>query len=127
MAHSKNPPIAPKIYASEDKEQEALIAWARLHPILKGLLYSIPNGGTRNPAEAAKLKRTGVLAGVSDLHLPYPSNGYHGLWIEMKRVQGGRLQKAQSEWLDKMNQLGFLAVECRGWDMAKKIIEDYLR
>lgn len=33
----------------------------------KGLIFSVPNGGSRNPIEAKNLKLTGSLAGVSDL------------------------------------------------------------
>ena len=50
---------------SEDAEQETLIQWARLcsgrWPELK-LLHHVPNGGSRDRKEAAKLKRMGVLA-----------------------------------------------------------------
>ena len=44
----------------------------------------MPNGGKRNPAEAARFKAMGVKAGVPDLCLPVPMNGYAGLYIEMK-------------------------------------------
>ena len=47
-------------------------------------LIAIPNGGKRNPREAGRLKAQGVKAGVSDLLLPFSSQGAHGLWIEMK-------------------------------------------
>ena len=40
------------------------------------LLYHVPNGGSRNKAEASKLKRMGVRAGVPDLVLPVPRAGY---------------------------------------------------
>lgn len=33
------------------------------------ILFAVPNGGKRNKTEAARLKRQGVLAGVSDLIL----------------------------------------------------------
>lgn len=71
----------------EAREQEALFRWADFAagtmPELK-LLYHIPNGGSRNKAEAANLKRQGVKAGVPDLFLPVPRGGYHGLYIELK-------------------------------------------
>jgi len=121
-----NPRKRFSLMATEDEEQAALITWARTHPILRNRLYAIPNGGSRNIIEAAKLSRTGVLAGVSDLHLPYPSKGYHGLWIELKRENGGRLTKAQAEWLHLMSADGHLAVVCRGWTAAKRTLEDYL-
>ena len=67
---------------SEATEQEALITWCRIfenrYPELK-MIYHIPNGGSRNRLEAANLKRQGVKAGVPDLCLPVPKDGYHGL------------------------------------------------
>ena len=72
---------------SEDTEQMAVVSWARWnvqkYPELKWL-YHVPNGGSRNRAEAAKFKQMGVKAGVADLCLPYPKGAYCGLWIEMK-------------------------------------------
>ena len=63
--------------------QVACVEWFRYQ--YQGLLLmSIPNGGWRKKATAAKLKQEGAVAGVPDLLLAHPSNGYHGLWIEMK-------------------------------------------
>ena len=52
------------------------------------LLFHIPNGGRRDTAEAANLKKQGVKPGVPDLFLPVARGGYHGLFIEMKRRDG---------------------------------------
>lgn len=80
----------------EDTEQMGVIDWANWNlqrfPELK-MLYHVPNGGKRNPAEAARFKAMGVKAGVPDLCLPVPMNGYAGLYIEMKYGSGDRLQK----------------------------------
>ena len=64
----------------------------RLHPETKHLpIFAIPNGGSRNIAEAANLKRMGVTAGVPDICCAIPQTvGYgthlihHGLWMEAK-------------------------------------------
>lgn len=54
----------------EDTEQMGVIDWANWNlqrfPELK-MLYHVPNGGKRNPAEAARFKAMGVKAGVPDL------------------------------------------------------------
>lgn len=42
----------------ESQEQQALFEWAAYHPELE-LMHHIPNGGKRNPREAARLKREG--------------------------------------------------------------------
>ena len=44
---------------------------------------------------AAKLKAEGATSGVPDLYVPQ-----WRLWIEMKRSTGGRLSKAQIDWID---------------------------
>ena len=76
---------------SEDTEQINVIAWADwnaiMYPELRWL-HHIPNGGSRNKAEAVKFKQMGVRSGVSDLCLPYPKGIYHGLYIEMKYGSG---------------------------------------
>lgn len=48
------------------------------------MLFHVPNGGSRDRREAARLKAQGVRAGVPDLCLPVPSGAYHGLFIELK-------------------------------------------
>lgn len=71
---------------SEAQEQCKLIKWAdkcvqmKIHPELS-MLYAVPNGGRRDKAEAAHLKRQGVRAGVPDLCLAVPKGKYHGLYI----------------------------------------------
>ena len=114
---------------TEDEEQMAVIEWKNLmvnqFPELK-YLHHVPNGGSRHPAEAAKLERMGVVPGVSDLHLPVARGGFHGLWVEMKRQNGGKLSPAQKEWLDGMMQEGYLAVRADGAEQACEIIYKYL-
>jgi hypothetical protein len=41
------------------------------------------------------MKREGVLAGAPDLLVAEPRNGNHGLFVEMKRQDGGRTSKDQ--------------------------------
>ena len=76
---------------SEDTEQIHVCNWAawneNRYPELKWLQH-IPNGGSRNKAEAVKLKSMGVKSGVPDLHLPYAKGVYIGLYIEMKYGTG---------------------------------------
>lgn len=114
----------------ESEEQIALFRWASLckntYPELN-LLHHIPNGGTRNKAEAARLKAEGVKPGVPDLCLPVPRGQYHGLYIELKRKHGGRISKSQSEWIDALLMHGYCAAVCNGWEEAKGMIERYLK
>lgn len=108
---------------SESLEQQAVVEWA----LWKGLpLLHIPNGGWRSAATAARLKAEGVRPGVPDLMLPVASGGYHGLWIEMKRRDGGRVSAKQREWLDLLNANGYRAVVCHGAGEAIAEMEAYL-
>lgn len=114
--------------ATEAQEQRALIKWAQHHPICRNYLVHYPNGGFRNLIEAVNLKRAGAKAGVSDLLLAYPCHGYHGLWIELKRFRNpSRLTKDQQIWLTRMRNVGYVAVVAQGWEVAKSVIEIYLK
>lgn len=114
----------------ESAEQTAVFQWAAyrtgVYPELD-LLYHVPNGGSRNHIEAARLKAQGVKAGVPDLVLPVARGKHHGLYIELKRQKGGRLSDDQKKWLDELTEQGYLAVRCDGSEAAIKTIEDYLR
>lgn len=61
---------------TESAEQRALFEWAALRegkwPELS-LLHHIPNGGSRNKAEAARLKLEGVKAGIPTYTCPSPA------------------------------------------------------
>lgn len=119
-------------HPTEDEEQMALFTWAN-HMAVTGKypeliwLYHVPNGGSRGPGEAGRFKAMGVKPGVPDVALDEPRGGFHGLRIEMKRRQGGRVSPAQREWIDHYNQIGYRAVVCYGWDEAREAIEEYLR
>lgn len=113
---------------SEDTEQIAVIQWAQYNtarfPELKWL-YHIPNGGSRNKAEAVKLKQMGVKAGVSDLCLPYPHGIYHGLYIEMK-YGDGRRQESQKAFLEDMEKAGHFVCTCYSAEAAVKVLTEYM-
>lgn len=120
----KTAPPAP----SESVEQQHLFTWAAFYtgkyPELE-LLHHIPNGGSRTKSEAGRFKAEGVKAGVPDVCLPVARNGWHGLYIEMKK-QGGTVSKEQSKWLHSLLQQGYLTAVCYGWEVAAQIIKDYL-
>lgn len=115
--------------ANEDIEQETLMQWTvyamGMYPELK-LLYHVPNGGKRNTAEAAHLKRQGVKAGVPDLCLPVPRGNYHGLYVEMK-AKSNQPTKAQIQWLESLSAQGYKTAVCWGFEAARRVIESYLQ
>lgn len=78
---------------SEAKLQADCFKWAyNKHPKLRGMLFSVPNGGTRNLREAMQLKATGLTPGIPDLLLVV--NGICG--FEFKTTEG-RLSPAQTK------------------------------
>lgn len=115
---------------TEAEEQTALFNWAEFaqaqYPEL-ALLYHVPNGGSRNRIEAARLKGQGVKPGVPDICLPVPRGGYHGMYIELKRQRGGKLSNEQKLWLTALGGQGYKCLVCFGADEAEREITKYLR
>ncbi len=113
----------------EDAEQMALIEWTELqkgkYPELL-MLFHIPNGGKRNRIEAARFKKMGVKAGIPDLFLPVPRAAYHGLFVEMKSLDG-KPTKDQKEWIKALSKQGYAVEVCYGFEQAQKVILDYLK
>ena len=119
----------------EDKLQEACVKWFRYqYPDV--VIFAIPNGGSRNPIEAAKLKRTGTLAGVADLFVMYPKFDQYapvgwqyasqlGLFIELK-VGKNKQTELQRKFQKEAEQAGYTYKVCRSFDEFKWMVEDYL-
>jgi hypothetical protein len=111
---------------SEEAEQCLLCRWLdTAHP--GALYYAVPNGGLRDKVTAAKLKATGVKAGVPDLVIAEPRGGRPGLYVEMKRRMGGRLSASQRDWIAKLRARGYQAEACAGAEAAMEVIDRYLR
>ncbi len=108
----------------EDDHQKALFKWAANIPELRWM-HAIPNGGKRNVREAARLKAQGTKSGVWDIFLPIPTNGYHGLYIEMKAGKN-KLTKNQHEFGDFVHKQGYLTHTAYSWLEAKQVICDYM-
>ena len=112
----------------EDMEHETLATWCMVNLPSFGVdFFTVPNGGFRYKAEGAKFKRLGVKAGVPDVWVLCARKGFHGLCIELKRVKGGRTSPEQKKWLDYLNEKGYLAEVCRGYEEAREVIKHYLK
>jgi hypothetical protein len=118
-----------KATRSEHVEAVHLMRVVKLHearfPELR-LLHAIPNGGARNKIVAAKMKAEGVKAGVPDYCLPVPRGGFHGLYVELKRVKGGRVETDQREWLEALETQGYRTAVAKGWEQAWGVVREYL-
>lgn len=120
-----------KTIPTESVEQATLIAWfKRTYPDLR--MFAIPNGahlaGTiaQRARQVQKLKLEGMEPGVCDLMLPCAKNGYHGLFIEMKRIKGSVTSADQKKWIKHLNEQGYKAAVCKGWESARDVIVEYL-
>ena len=118
-------PIKPLI-PTESQEQCAVIKWVDSQPLICGRLMSIPNGANKSPASAAKFKREGLRPGVPDLFLPIAQQGFHGLWIELKRSKGGTVSLAQRDWTIFLRSRDYAAYICEGADEAILTIKRYM-
>ena len=112
----------------EGNEQAILFEWTAFmsgtFPELS-LLFHVPNGGSRNRAEAANLKRQGVKAGVPDLFLPVARGNFHGLFIELKAGKNKTTEK-QNQWISDLRHQGYAAEVCYGYEQAAEVLTKYL-
>ena len=120
------PTIKPQKLRSESTEQITLFARLKhFHPNV--LAFAIPNGGKRDKREAAKLKCEGVLPGVPDLMVALAKPPYHGLFIEMKRSDGGSVSKEQKAVHEKLRKEGYHTVVAYGVEDAYSAFLDYVK
>lgn len=108
-----------RVVRGETEQAEHLIVaqWLDMH----GILWAhCPNGGSRHPGEARRLKAMGVKRGVPDVLIfdPPPNGIAHGAALEIKRSgDGGRkgvLTPEQREWLDALKERGWAATVSHG-------------
>lgn len=101
---------------SEDQIQQQIIIYYR--NLFKGLIFSVPNGGTRNLLEAKKLKATGLMAGVADLIILKPNA--ECIFVEVKKDKGVQ-SEVQKSFENKVKDLGFRYYIVRSLDEFKKL------
>lgn len=118
------PPTKPrkKRQNIEEMEQTKFSTWLKKKDVEHS---ASANGGKRSLSEGVRFKRMGVSAGYPDLTIPYPFKGYHGLYIEFKRPDGGTVSPEQTKWLNFLNAQGYYAKVAYGCEDAKAIFADY--
>ena len=114
---------------TENAHQAAVFCYFQInvdkYPLAQ-LLFAIPNGGLRDKVVAAKLKATGVKAGVPDMFLPVARGDFHGLFIELKKGQKQTLSNEQKDWFRELQEQGYECVVSFGWQHAVNNIITYL-
>jgi hypothetical protein len=105
---------------AEARIQAAIVEWIRwVAPQV--VVYAIPNGGLRTKAEAARLKWTGVLAGMPDLGIVAPPNG-SAFFLEIK-PPGGSLSADQKEIIPRLISVGAPSRVARSVEDARAAFE----
>ena len=116
---------------SEATAQRGVIKWwataCEKFGLPENVLYHVPNGGSRDYVEACQLKLQGVRRGIPDLFLAVPRGHFHGLYIEMKRPNGGTLSSDQKEFLEGAKTRMYCAFACHGSEAAIELISRYLQ
>lgn len=108
----------------EDDLQAAIVRFfAYQYPEYAGLLFAVPNGGSRNAREGGRLKQGGVVSGVADLVLLVPRP--HILLLEVK-VKGGKLSDAQKAWLAKAAGQGHTTAVAFDFNAARAAIVNHI-
>lgn len=105
----------------EETIHKSVLDWLRL-VLPNALIWHCPNGGAREPREAAKLKRLGVVAGIPDIFI-LGEGGFAGA-LEIK-TQVGRLSSEQHNVHSHMRRLGFKIFVVRGIVEAREALASW--
>ena len=103
----------------EKEEQKAFVAWFRQN-YPDRIIMMIRNDGSRTPAERTEQLLMGLHPGAADLFIPE-----FKLWIEMKRVRGGKLSEEQEKFKDAIRKIGYKYIMTEGFEDAKDRILKY--
>jgi len=111
-------------YPSESEEQRRFVIEVKLN-YKDFIVFSVPNGGSRNKIEASRLKNEGLLAGVPDLCVLMPNSKM--VFIEMKKQKGGVISNNQKKLINQINKNGFDVIIGYGYLDAISKFESYLK
>lgn len=98
----------------------------RVCPMAFEHIYKIPNEGKRSDEERLRLSAEGLKAGMPDYHLPIAIHPYHGLYIELKALDGN-LSGHQFSKLLSLQALGHACKVAWGSGDAVETILNYLK
>ena len=123
-------PLPKKKHGNEESAMQcALIKWwavaCKAYGIPERLLFSIPNGGRRDPLAMIFLKREGLRPGVCDLFLAMPGHNSAGLFVEMKTATGN-VSAEQEQFIADVRKFGYRAEVCLSMAEARNVICSYI-
>ena len=109
-AHGRKPrktKTSKLVLGAEAEIQAQFVSYVKEHePVIADSMFSVPNEGVRSFATLTYLKKLGLLKGVSDLIILYPTSLYPGLIMEFKSPKGP-LRPHQEAFLRRQHNLGF--------------------
>jgi len=109
---------------TEDQLQQKIVIDFRNRNLKNdNLIFSVPNGGSRNPIEAMKLKKTGTLSGVSDLIIMAPNRI---IFLELKTEKGIQ-SEVQKNFQNKVEVLGFEYLLIRNLKQYEDLMQTLLK
>lgn len=110
----------------EDALQKSCVRWFHYQWAARAeLFFHVPNGGRRNPAEAAKFKAMWVKPGVADLLLLVPNRFYPYLAIELKS-RDGRASDHQKLFREAVERAGGKYALVRSLEEFMDVVNGYL-
>lgn len=110
---------------SEAKLQTSIAKYIDLCSNAKGILWTATANGMRTHLSVAKkMKAQGLKRGVPDILVFEPNGKYKGLMIELK-IKGNYPTKEQKEWIAELNERGYYACVCTGFDEFRKVFNQY--
>lgn len=89
------------------------------------LMFCATVGGVRlSMNQAKRMKAAGYLAGIPDMLFFEPNGEHVGLAIELK-AKRGRVSAAQKDAIRRLNDRGWRAVVCTGFDECAAVLREY--
>lgn len=110
---------------SEDHEQIIVAEWLSRHGIM---FIHVPNEGRRTWATGRKLKRMGMMAGVSDFIIfdwPPLVPTSIGAALELKALDGANPTDKQVQFLNALATHNWATAWCKGSEAAIKWLSEY--
>jgi len=127
-----------KYLTKEDKLQREVCRYVLMNYNTR--IIPMNTEGRKSKFEQFKFKQTGGFKGILDLFLPIASDGYYGLFIELKAEgtavfkKDGEIRASKNDHLlIQLNQInehkknGYFATFCVGFDQCKDVIDNYLK
>lgn len=119
----------PKV-KSEHMEQVSFFQKLRTlykkRPEYKHLIFAIPNGGQRHPSVALKMQAEGQKSGTPDVFCAIPKGKWHGLFIELKKIDGSGPSESQKKALAELSRAGYATAVAWGANSMFEALEAYL-